>query len=63
MDNSMVGKISTLISRLEKKRAHYYPADWDTDPLYEVVCELRKIIAESEENPAPALRQIGASGS
>lgn len=47
MDHSTAGKIDALIARLEQKRANYYPADWDADPLYEVICELRKIASKS----------------
>lgn len=63
MDNSIADKIDALISRLEQKRANYYPADWDADPLYEVIGELRKIVAESGgKRAAPSLRQVGISG-
>ncbi len=47
MDNLVVGKINALISRLERMRANYYPADWDADPLYDIICELREIAAET----------------
>jgi|GEM_PF-765949 hypothetical protein len=63
MENPITGKLSTLISRLEKKRANFYPADWDADPLYEVICELRKIIKEAHgQKAAPPLRRVGESG-
>ncbi len=64
MENSVVEKISALISRLEGMRANFYPADWDADPLYDVVGELRRIIAEVKEKQfdAPPLRQVGTAG-
>lgn len=63
MDNLVVGKINALISRLERMRANYYPADWDADPLYEVICELRKIAAEApDKNAKPSLRRVGTAG-
>lgn len=63
MDNLTVSKIKALISRLEKKRANHYPAGWDADPLYEVIAELRQIVAElPTEAAAPALRRVETAG-
>ncbi|NMD43076.1 MAG: hypothetical protein GYA86_07190 [Firmicutes bacterium] len=63
MNNSTVSKIKALISKLEKKRANYYPAGWDADPLYEVIADLRQIMAELRvEKVAPALRRVEAAG-
>ncbi|MFY9541659.1 MAG: hypothetical protein WAR23_03700 [Dethiobacteria bacterium] len=60
MGNSLVDKIDTLISRLENMRANIYPDDWDADPLYNVIKELRRITAEEKEkqHDAPPLRQV-----
>jgi|LSQX01.2.fsa_nt_gb hypothetical protein len=64
MENSLVEKITALISRLESMRANFYPADWDADPLYDVIRELRQITAEVKEKhyEAPPLRQVGTAG-
>lgn len=64
MENSVVGKITALISRLESMRANFYPADWDADPLYDIIQELRQISLEANENEyeAPPLRQVGTAG-
>lgn len=63
MNNSIAGKIDALVSRLEQKRANYYPADWDADPLYEVISELRKIIREAQgQKAALPLRQAKGTG-
>lgn len=64
MENSMIEKITALISRLESMRANFYPADWDADPLYDVIRELRQITAEAKVNKheAPPLRQVGTAG-
>lgn len=60
MDNSVVEKINALISRLESMRANFYPAGWDSDPLYGVILELHRIAAEEKEKlfEAPPLRQL-----
>ncbi len=59
MKNSVVEKIGALISRLESMRANFYPADWDADPLYDVIQELRRIAAEEEKQfEEPPLRQV-----
>lgn len=64
MEKSVVEKIAALISRLETMRANFYPADWDADPLYDVIQELRRIAAEEKEQYAkPPLRQVGTAGS
>lgn len=63
MENTIAGKIGVLINRLEKKRANYYPADWDADPLYEVICDLRQIVTEGQnKEAAPPLRRVGGAG-
>ncbi|NLA10694.1 MAG: hypothetical protein GX883_01030, partial [Firmicutes bacterium] len=62
MDNLTVSKIKALISTLEKKRANYYPAGWDADPLYEVIAELRQIVAGMHGEAAPALRRVETAG-
>jgi len=48
MDNSFALRISDLISRLENIRSNLYPDDWDSDPLYNVIRELRQIAADAE---------------
>ncbi len=48
MDNSFALRISDLISRLESIRSNLYPVDWDSDPLYQIIRELRQIAAEAE---------------
>lgn len=59
MENSVVEKIGALISRLESMRANLYPADWNADPLYDVIRELCRIVAEEEKQfEAPSLRQV-----
>ena len=65
MEKSVVEKIAALISRLETMRANFYPADWDADPLYDVIQELRRITAEEkkEQYAKPPLRQVGTAGS
>lgn len=55
MGNSLVEKIDTLISQLESMRANIYPDDWDADPLYDVIRELRRITAEEKEKQQEAL--------
>ncbi len=48
MDNSYAQKISDLILKLESIRSNLYPVDWDSDPFYQVIRELRQIAVEAE---------------
>jgi hypothetical protein len=49
MNKQLAPKISALIFKLEGIRSNLYPKDWDADPLYQVVRELRQLEEEAGE--------------
>ncbi|NMA92237.1 MAG: hypothetical protein GX973_03860 [Firmicutes bacterium] len=45
MESIVALRITALITKVEGIRSNLYPADWDADPLYLILQELRKIAA------------------